>query len=79
MSILAISNDEPLSESTNRDPKINELDQRSWSVISFERCEESGLAYLAAVKKLESLESRGIAGLCIVTDDAARNISFRET
>jgi hypothetical protein len=78
MSISTILNDEPLPGSVDFDPEISELEHGSWSVISFERCEESGLAYPRAVEKLEGLETRGIAGLCIVTDEAARNLSRRK-
>jgi len=49
----------------------NELQQTIWSVISFDRYEAAGLTYVAALRKLEELENRSIAGLCIVTDQAA--------
>lgn len=52
----------------------SELDEPVWSVISFERCEASGLTHAQAVEKLVELECQNIAGLCIVTDDAAARI-----
>ena len=48
-----------------------ELHQAIWSVISFDQYEAAGLTYVAALRKLEELENRSIAGLCIVTDQAA--------
>ena len=48
-----------------------ELQQAIWSVISFDQYEAAGLTYAAALRKLEELENRSIAGLCIVTDQAA--------
>jgi hypothetical protein len=45
-----------------------------WSVISFDRCEASGLTYKAAVEKITELESQKVSGLCIVTDEAASRV-----
>ena len=52
----------------------SELDQQLWSVISFEKCETSGLTYSEAMAKLNDLERRDIAGLCIVTNDVAARL-----
>jgi hypothetical protein len=52
----------------------NELNEPLWSVISFERCEASGLTHAQAVEKMIELECQNISGLCIVTDDAAGRI-----
>ena len=52
----------------------NELEKPMWSVVSFDRCEASGLAYSDAVRTLEKLEQEKIAGLCIVTDEAAARL-----
>ena len=52
----------------------SELEQPMWSVVSFDRCEASGLAYSDAVRTLEKLEQEKIAGLCIVTDEAAARL-----
>ena len=49
----------------------SELMQPIWSVISFDRLEAAGLTYGAALRKLDEFENRAIAGLCIVTDQAA--------
>lgn len=60
-----------------RDPeKMNksELDLPRWSVISFDRCEASGLTYHQASEKVAELQSREVPGLCIVTDEAARRV-----
>lgn len=53
----------------------NELLQPVWAVVSFERCEASGLTYSEALQKIGELESRSVAGLCIVTIDAAARIA----
>jgi len=55
----------------------SELDERMWSVVSFERCEAAGLTYNEAVKKLAELQERHVNGLCIVTDEAAERVSVR--
>lgn len=52
----------------------DELNRPIWSVISFDRHEAGGLIYAEAIKRLEELEAKGIAGLCIVTDNAADKI-----
>jgi hypothetical protein len=52
----------------------SELDQQLWSVISFEKCEASGLTYSEAMAKLNDLERNDIAGLCIVTNDVAARL-----
>lgn len=51
-----------------------ELEEARWSVISFDRCEASGLDHESAANVLIELEKRGIAGLCIVTDEAAARL-----
>ena len=53
---------------------LSELDQPRWSVVSFDRREAGGLSYNQATALMEDLEKRGIAGLCIVTDEAAQHI-----
>jgi hypothetical protein len=52
----------------------SELSEARWSVISFDRCEASGLTYQQAAEKREALEKQNIAGLCIVTDEAAARV-----
>jgi hypothetical protein len=52
-----------------------ELGAPLWSVVSFERCEAGGLTYDEALRKIAKLEKKSVAGLCIVTDAAARRIS----
>jgi hypothetical protein len=53
---------------------LSELDLPAWSVISFEKVEGSGLTYPEALRLQEELESRSVAGLCVVTDEAASRI-----
>ena len=53
----------------------NELEQPRWAVISFERREGDALTYRQAVQMLKELESQKVAGLAIVTDEAAARIA----
>lgn len=53
----------------------SELSQASWSVISFEKLEGSALSYDEAILLLETLDQKGVAGLCITTDEAAQRIA----
>ncbi len=53
---------------------LSELDQPRWSVVSFDRKEAGGLTYRQASALIDDLEKRGVAGLCIVTDEAAERI-----
>ena len=54
---------------------VNEMDIAQWSVVSFDRAEASGLTYDQARKRLEELDAADAAGLCIVTDSAARRMT----
>jgi len=54
---------------------VSELNEPRWSVVSFERCEASHLSFADARAKLAELESKKVAGLCIVTDEAAARVS----
>lgn len=51
-----------------------ELDEPSWSVVSFDKCEANGLTYAQAAVLMAELDFHGVAGLCIVTDEAAANV-----
>jgi hypothetical protein len=52
----------------------SELDERIWSVVSFDHCEASALTYDEAVQKMQELDQKRITGLCIITDEAATRI-----
>jgi len=56
----------------------SELDEPIWSVISFEGVEAMGLAYEEAMRLLSDLDDRGVAGLSIVTNDAAARVKTQE-
>ena len=62
----------PQRDTENRNR--SELDIPRWSVISFERCEESGLTYRQASEKVAELQVQKVPGLCIVTDEAASRV-----
>lgn len=52
----------------------SELLSERWSVVSFDKCEASGLTYSEAVQRIAELDAQRIAGLCIVTNEAASRI-----
>ena len=58
----------------NENTNTSELDLPRWSVISFERCEASGLTYRQASEKLIELQAQKVSGLCLVTDEAANRV-----
>ncbi len=49
----------------------SELDELRWAVVSFVRTEASGLSYKQALQWMSELDLQGVAGLCIVTNEAA--------
>jgi hypothetical protein len=51
-----------------------DLDEAQWAVVSFSQTEAGGLTYRQAAALLTELELNDIAGLCIVTDEAAKRI-----
>ena len=52
----------------------SELDQPIWSVVSFSQRQAGGLTYKQAATLLSELDAYDVAGLCIVTDDAAARL-----
>jgi hypothetical protein len=61
--------------STQKRQDKGELDQPHWAVVSFDQVEATGLTYPQAVEKMRELDANDVAGLCIVTDDAAARIT----
>jgi len=61
--------------STKKTEQQSELSQPHWAVVSFDRVEATGQTYAQALEKMRELDSNGIAGLCLVTDDAASRIT----
>lgn len=53
----------------------SELDSPRWAVISFDRVEARSQSYAEAFATMEALEAAGIAGLCVVADEAAARIA----
>ena len=64
-----------MAEAAQEQEMINELEEPRWAVISFERREGAGLTYKQAAQLLGELDSRKVAGLAIVTDEAAAKVS----
>ena len=59
------------------DPRevVFELTEPVWSVVTFEKCVAKNLKYDEAFQKMLELNEQKIAGLCIVTDEAAARIT----
>ena len=53
----------------------NELNERLWAVVSFEKCKAKDLTYPQAEQKLKQLEAENVSGLCIVTNEVAERVS----
>ncbi len=67
-----------MSEATEKkeiETPASELDLPQWSVVSFDQCVGSGLAYAQAAKLLAEKEAAGVYGLCIVTDEAGARVN----
>ena len=59
------------------DDAVSELNEPRWSVVSFEERAAQNLTYADAARKLAELAARKVAGLCVITDEAAERISRR--
>jgi hypothetical protein len=69
-------------QTETRDEAVNfagELNAPRWSIVSFEKCVAKNLTYPQAEEKLVKLAAEKIAGLCIVSDEAAARISHEQT
>lgn len=55
----------------------SELNAPRWSVVSFEERAAKNLTYAEAVEKLNQLAAKKVAGLCIITDEAAGKVDNR--
>jgi len=60
------------------DVSPNELNESRWSVVTFERRAAKNLTYGEAAQELEKLCAKKIAGLCIVTDEAAERVKNKK-
>lgn len=58
--------------------EASELCEALWSVISFERVQGTNLTYDNARELVERLDKQNVAGLCIVTNEAAACVRTRE-
>ncbi|MFN2413355.1 MAG: hypothetical protein ABR535_09945 [Pyrinomonadaceae bacterium] len=65
------------NEESLKNDAASELDENRWSVVSFSKCEASGLTYSSAVNKLKELETVKVNGLCIVSDETAARLNGR--
>ena len=62
-------------QETSNTNSTSELREPRWSVVSFETRVAKNLSYEEAERKIAELESQKIAGLCLITDEAAERIS----
>lgn len=62
-------------ESDEPEAAVCEIEQPIWSVVSFDRVEVRNLTYSQAVKLVDELDAKHVAGLCIITDAAASKIA----
>lgn len=51
------------------------LDDPVWAVISFDGLQAGGLTYEQAQDLMFEFDAQGVAGLCVVTDEAATRIT----
>lgn len=63
------------SDETTSEDFPGELTVPRWSVVSFDSRLAGNLTYDKAVKKIKRLQAKKVAGLCIITDEAAARIS----
>jgi hypothetical protein len=64
----------PANKSSSTKDFPSEINEPRWSVVSFEKCAARNLTYAEALKRLKQFEAKKVAGLCIVTDEAAARI-----
>lgn len=67
-------NSELAADETSPERNTSELNLSQWSVVSFEKSVAGNLTYAEAVQKLNELAAQKIAGLCIITDEAAERL-----
>ena len=65
----------PAADDRLEDNSPSELNQKRWSIITFEQCVAKNMTYFEAVQKLHELKKQNEAGLCIVADEAAARVS----
>jgi hypothetical protein len=64
----------PATEAASEGDFLEELNAPNWSIVSFDACLAGNLSYEEATKKLKQFEAEKIAGLCIITNEAASRI-----
>ena len=67
-------NSEVAAEKSSPETNTSELNLPQWSVVSFEQTVAGNLTYSEAVEKLNELAAQKIAGLCIITNEAAKRL-----
>lgn len=63
-----------LDEGSMEKAQASDLEEASWSVVSFERVEAAGLTYGEAYELMSKLDAEKVSGLCLITDAAAARI-----
>ena len=54
---------------------MSELSERRWAVLSERGSEAAGLTYEEAAALVRRLRGEDTSGLCIITEEAARNVA----
>ena len=67
-------NKKPKKNRASAENAPSELNEPRWSVVSFEARAAGNLTYAQATQKLAELAAQKVAGLCIITDEAAARI-----
>jgi hypothetical protein len=71
-----MNDSEPNRKETALNSRSEVLSER-WSVVSFDKCEASHLTYADAARKMAELDLKRVAGLCIITDEAAARMAAK--
>lgn len=64
----------PMTKAVSDEDFASELNVPHWSVVSFDGCAAVNLTYPQAVEEINRLKAKKVAGLCIITDEAAARI-----
>ncbi len=68
----------PVVEAVSDEIFLSELNEPCWSVISFEKSEATDLTYDEATQKAQEFSTKGVSGLCIVTNEAAQRVKKKQ-
>jgi hypothetical protein len=67
-------NQETAQEVAPAEDFSSELNEPSWSVITYKSVAVSHLTYQEAQQWAEDLKKQGVSGICVITDEAAARV-----